>query len=77
MDEGLKIKGIKYLNVETRLLFAPPSKFLATRLLEDQPLRMQGVLLKEHRIVGITDVICASTICLDFLLSLLQNAFAV
>jgi len=23
MDEGLKIKGIKYFNVETRLLFAP------------------------------------------------------
>jgi len=26
MDEGLKIKGIKYLNVETRLLFSHPIK---------------------------------------------------
>jgi len=32
MDQGLKIRGIKYFNVETRLLFAPLSKFLATRL---------------------------------------------
>jgi len=24
MDEGLKIRGIKYLNVETRWLFPPP-----------------------------------------------------
>jgi len=28
----LKIKGIKYLNVEIRLLFYPQSKVLATRL---------------------------------------------
>jgi len=26
MDQGLKIRGIKYFNVETRLLFAPPIK---------------------------------------------------
>jgi len=32
MDESFKIKGIKYLNVETRLLFAPLSKFLAMGL---------------------------------------------
>jgi len=30
MDDGLKIRGIKYLNVETGLLFPPLSKFLAT-----------------------------------------------
>jgi len=32
VDEGLKVKGIKYSNVDTRLLFAPLTKFLATRL---------------------------------------------
>jgi len=32
MDDRLKTRGIKYLNIETCLLFAPPSKFLATRL---------------------------------------------
>jgi len=32
MIEGLKIRGIKYLNVETSLLSAPLSKFLATHL---------------------------------------------
>jgi len=35
MDGALKTWGIKYSNVQTRLLFAPPlSKFLATRLFE-------------------------------------------
>jgi len=34
MDEGLKIRGIKYLNVETRWLFPTPlSQYLATRLI--------------------------------------------
>jgi len=32
MDDALKTRGNKYLNVETRLLFAPLPKFLATRL---------------------------------------------
>ena len=26
MDQGKKVRGIKYFNVETRLLFAPPIK---------------------------------------------------
>jgi len=34
MDYGLKTRGIKYLNVGTWLLFAPLSRFLATRLAE-------------------------------------------
>jgi len=32
MDDALKTRGFIHLNVETWLLFAPPSKFLATRL---------------------------------------------
>jgi len=32
MDDALKTRGIKYLNEETWLLFAPLSKYLATRL---------------------------------------------
>jgi len=32
MDDALKTRAIIYLNVETWLLFAPLSKFLATRL---------------------------------------------
>jgi len=31
MDDALKIRGVKYLNVETWLLFPPVSKFLSTR----------------------------------------------
>jgi len=34
MDVALKTRDIKYLNVETWLLLAPLSKFLATRLSE-------------------------------------------
>ena len=36
VDDILKTRGIVYLNVETWLLFAPPSKFLATRLVMTQ-----------------------------------------
>jgi len=32
VEDALKTRGIIYLNVETSLLFAPLSKFLATRL---------------------------------------------
>jgi len=32
MDYALKTRGVNYVNVETWLLFVPPSKFLATRL---------------------------------------------
>jgi len=31
MDDALKIRGVKYLIVETWLLFPPVSKFLSTR----------------------------------------------
>jgi len=67
MIEGLKIRGIKYLNVETSLLSAPLSKFLATHLRTRQGLPgfsrgvplwwgVQGcvrcVLLKKNHIVS-------------------------
>jgi len=41
VDDALKTRGIISLNVETALLFAPPSKFLATCLCLHQhaPLR--------------------------------------
>jgi len=32
MDDALKTRGTKYLNIDTWLLFAHLSKFLATRL---------------------------------------------
>jgi len=34
MDEALKTRGIKYLTLETWLLFDPPIKFLATCLVQ-------------------------------------------